>query len=51
MSTDNNGPEHETRPIVKFDNGDSYEGQWLDNKKHGEGIFTWKSGNSYKGQW
>jgi hypothetical protein len=27
-------------PLVKFDNGNAYEGEWLNGKKHGHGIFT-----------
>lgn len=28
-----------------------YEGQYLDDQKHGEGRFVWPSGRSYEGQW
>ena len=30
-------------PLVKCDNG-SYEGEWLNGKRHGRGIFTWADG-------
>uniref|UniRef100_A0A7S0FG56 MORN repeat-containing protein n=1 Tax=Pyrodinium bahamense TaxID=73915 RepID=A0A7S0FG56_9DINO len=28
-----------------------YEGQYRNDKKHGEGRFTWPSGKAYEGQW
>merc|ERR1719379_1606770 len=28
-----------------------YEGQYLEDQKHGEGTFTWPSGTVYRGQW
>jgi hypothetical protein len=27
-------------PIVKSDNGDAYEGEWLNGNRHGRGIYT-----------
>lgn len=35
---------------VHYTNGDVYEGQWLDNKKHGQGIYTYSSGDMYSGK-
>jgi hypothetical protein len=32
-------------PLFKFDNGDAYEGEWLNGKVHGRGIFTWANGD------
>jgi hypothetical protein len=32
-------------PLVKFDGGNAYEGEWLNDKRHGRGIYTWASGN------
>jgi len=29
--------------------GDKYEGDWVDGKKHGKGTFTWAGGNKYVG--
>ncbi len=29
--------------------GGRYEGEWVDNKMTGRGIFTWASGNRYEG--
>lgn len=31
-------------PLVKFDNGDAYEGVWLNGKRHGRGIYTYADG-------
>jgi hypothetical protein len=30
---------------------DKYEGSFVDNKKEGYGIYTWKSGHLYKGHY
>ncbi len=27
-----------------------YEGQYLEGKKHGKGVFSWPDGSSYEGQ-
>jgi hypothetical protein len=32
-------------PLVKFVNGDAYEGEWLNGNRHGRGILTSVSGN------
>ncbi|MEP7169484.1 MAG: hypothetical protein ABI855_08965, partial [Bacteroidota bacterium] len=32
-----------------YANGDTYEGQFVKNKKHGKGKYTFKSGSSYEG--
>jgi len=37
-------------PLFKFDNGNAYEGEWLNGKMHGHGIYIWASGNSYEGR-
>jgi hypothetical protein len=29
---------------------ESYEGNWLDNKKHGEGTLAWIFGDRYEGE-
>ena len=34
-----------------FDNGDSYTGQFKDDKKHGKGILTSLNGRTYDGCW
>jgi hypothetical protein len=26
-----------------------FVGQWLNNKMHGEGVFTWPDGRTYRG--
>lgn len=29
--------------------GATYEGDWVDNKMHGHGVFTWVDGRRYEG--
>lgn len=28
-----------------------YEGEWLDDKAHGKGVYLHKDGSSYTGEW
>jgi hypothetical protein len=35
---------NEKLPLVKYANGDAYEGEWLNGKCHGRGIYTWATG-------
>ena len=35
----------------RYDNGDSYTGEWKSGKKHGQGVYTWADGQRYAGQW
>ena len=32
-----------------FANGDKYEGDWLDDKFSGKGLFKYENGNIYEG--
>ena len=32
-------------PLFQLDNGNAYEGEWLNGKVHGRGIMTWANGN------
>ena len=34
-----------------FGNGNCYEGQWKDSKKHGQGKDKFKNGDSYVGEY
>ena len=34
---------------MTFLNGGLYDGQWVDNKMHGEGTLKWPDGKCYKG--
>jgi hypothetical protein len=36
--------------IWSISGGDTYEGEYMNDKKCGEGIYTWKNGCKYKGQ-
>lgn len=35
--------------VVIYANDDKYEGDWLNGKKHGEGVYTWADGKILKG--
>lgn len=35
----------------KWDNGDVYDGPWLDGKRNGKGRMAWASGQTYDGEW
>lgn len=35
--------------MIKYINGDIYDGNWKDDKKNGNGVYKWKNGNVYKG--
>ena len=32
-------------PLIRLDDGNAYEGEWLNDKLHGRGIYTWASGD------
>lgn len=36
------------RPLPQ---GDRYEGQWLNDREHGQGTYTFAEGNKYAGEW
>ena len=37
--------------ILKFNNGDIYDGDWRDDEKNGKGIYQFSNGDSYEGDW
>jgi len=37
--------------IMKYANGDVYEGEWKNGKKEGQGVMTYANGNVYDGHW
>ena len=39
------------RMIVKWRNGNVYEGNFKNNKKHGYGVFKFSNGDVYEGNW
>ena len=32
-------------------NGDLYEGDWINDKREGQGTYVWKNGSKYIGSW
>ena len=37
--------------IYEWQEGHSYEGEWVDGKRHGTGTQKWQDGSSYEGEW
>jgi hypothetical protein len=37
--------------IMRYANGDIYEGDWLDHELHGYGTFTFSDGRKYIGEY
>ena len=33
-----------------YENGDKYEGEWIDSFKDGKGIYTYNNGDVYEGE-
>ena len=38
------------KPLFNFENGDTYEGEWLGDNPDGFGIKTYVNGNRYEGE-
>lgn len=36
---------------ITYSNGDVYEGEWKEGKRHGQGKITWPTGVVYEGNW
>jgi hypothetical protein len=36
---------------LQYKNGDYYEGQWIDDVRHGFGRLQFKTGDLYEGEW
>jgi len=34
-----------------WNDGRVYEGDWINNKMHGKGVFKWKDGREYIGEY
>ena len=34
----------------RYPNGDVYDGEWLDGKRHGRGVYAYRSGDKYVGE-
>ena len=45
------GQRHGTSCKMTYANGDTYFGDWVDDKMTGKGTFTWKNGDKYEGDW
>ena len=37
--------------VMIYTNGEKYDGEWKDSKKHGHGVFTRANGSKYYGEW
>merc|ERR1719213_726869 len=54
MTSDTSGSRHgvrEKRPEHRFDNGAMYTGEWVGDKRDGNGTQVWTDGARYEGQW
>ena len=36
---------------MTYNNGDKYEGEWINDKKEGKGIYYYNIGEQYGGEW
>ena len=36
---------------MRFYNGDNFEGEWLNDRRHGQGTFIHADGSRYDGEW
>jgi len=36
--------------IINYNNGDKYEGEYIDNIKEGKGIYYYNNGDKYEGE-
>ncbi len=39
------------RGRIRWEDGCTYSGEWVNGKMHGRGAMTWEDGSSYVGQW
>jgi hypothetical protein len=37
--------------LIRWPDGKSYEGEYVDDKKHGKGEFKWADGKKFVGTW
>ena len=39
------------RGVLRWANGNSYEGDYVNGERTGRGVFRWADGDSYEGDW
>jgi hypothetical protein len=37
--------------MCRYASGDQYDGEWLDGKRHGKGVYLFSGGDKYVGEW
>lgn len=37
--------------MIKYPDGRIYQGEFLNDMKHGKGVYTWPNGKIYDGEW
>jgi hypothetical protein len=42
---------YQTVNVHTYDNGDIYEGEWKNGRKHGKGTMNYADGKKYTGVW
>ena len=50
-NTNNNTITTPIKQTIRYPNGNIYEGDVLDGKKHGYGVFVFSNGQRYEGYW
>ena len=51
LDDDKDKHEIEKRELFRYTDGSTYEGEWLDDKRHGKGVMIYAEGNKYVGEW
>lgn len=36
---------------IKYPNGESYNGYWIEDQYHGKGVYIYSNGETYAGYW
>jgi len=47
----NKNLEVELKPLVKFQDGSQYQGEWYKGQRHGRGVYITSDGSRYDGSW
>ena len=45
------GKKRHGKGVLKYKNGDEYQGEWVDDERKGKGTMIYNNGDQYQGQW